>query len=119
MLSMPSILVFGRPMRAFLHVLGFACGELVGADEYGSTIACEVERVGGTVLDGLPVGFRFKQAGGDTELVRQFLMPLLAQVGRSDDQNAAFAVSPFLRDQQAGFDGFAETDFVSKDGALG
>jgi len=44
---------------------------------------------------------------------------LLAQVGRSDDQNAAFALTPFLRDQQAGFDGFAETDFVSKDGALG
>jgi hypothetical protein len=84
-----------------------------------SAIACEVERVGGTVLDGLAVGLGFKQAGGDTELVRQFLMPLLAQVGRRDDQNAALALGPFLGDQQAGFDGFAETDFIGKDGALG
>jgi hypothetical protein len=105
--------------RHGLHVLGFACRELIGADEYGGAVACEVERVCRTVLDGLAVGPGFKQAGGDTELVCQFLMPLLAQVGRGDDQNAALALGPFLRDQQACFDGFAETDFVGKDGAPG
>ena len=87
--------------------------------EYGSAVACEVKRIGGTVLDGLPVGLGFKQASGDTEFVRQFLMPLLAQVGRGNDQNAAFALGPFLRDQQARLDGFAEADFVGKNGALG
>ncbi len=46
-------------------------------------------------------------------------MPLLAQVGRGDDQNSALALSPFLRDQQTGFDGLSETDFIGQDGAFG
>jgi hypothetical protein len=34
-------------------------------------------------------------------------------------KNAALALGPFLRDQQACFDGLSETDLVRKDGALG
>jgi hypothetical protein len=105
--------------RHGLNVLGFAGRELVGADEHGSAIACEVERICRTILDGLPVGLGFKEAGRDTELVCQFLMPLLAQIGRGDDQNAALALGPLLGDQQACLDGFAETDLIGEDGALG
>ena len=44
-------------------------------------------------------------------------MPLFAQVGRGDDKNAAFALCPVLQDDEAGFDGFAQPYFVSKDDA--
>ena len=51
------------------------------------------------------------------ELVLQFLMPLLAQVGRDDDEYPAPSLGPALRDHQARLDGLAEAHFVGKDDA--
>jgi len=44
-------------------------------------------------------------------------MPLLAQVGGHDDQDAATALGPALRDDEAGLDGFSEPDLVREDDA--
>jgi hypothetical protein len=49
--------------RHGLNILGFAGGELVGADEHGSAIASHIERINGAILDGLTVGFGLKEAG--------------------------------------------------------
>lgn len=102
-----------------MNVLGFAGSELVRADKHGCAVACHIERVRRALLDGLAVGLGLKKAGGNAEFVCQFLMPLLAQVGRGDDENPTLALCPALGDQQPGFNRFAQADFISKDGTLG
>jgi hypothetical protein len=47
------------------------------------------------------------------------LLPLLTQGGGDDEDDAAAALGPALGDDEAGFDGFAETDFVGQDDASG
>lgn len=49
------------------------------------------------------------------KLVLQFLMPLFAQVGRNNDQDAAATLGPALRDDETGLDGFAEPNFIGQD----
>ena len=66
------------------------------------------------LLDGRVVGLRFEDSAGEEELLGQFLMPLLAQVGRGDDQDAPLALRPFLREHKTGLDRLAETDLVRK-----
>ena len=78
-----------------------------------------IEWIVDTVLDALPERLRFENGGGKPEFVGQFLMPLLAQVGRCDDQNAALAFGPALRDQETGFDGLAQAHLIGQDHALG
>ena len=46
--------------------------------------------------------------GGEEELVGQLLAPLLAQVGRHDDQQAALSFGPVLGEQKPGLDGLAQ-----------
>lgn len=48
------------------------------------------------------------------EFFRQFDRPLLAQIGRSDHQQAALPFRPLLRQQQSGFNGLPEPDFVGE-----
>jgi len=55
---------------------------------------------------------------GQVEFFQQLLRPLLAQAGRADDQQAAFALGPVLPQHQCRFDGFAKTDLVGQDHAL-
>ena len=50
-----------------------------------------------------------------TKLVLQLLMPLRAQIGRNDNQNAPTTFGPALGNDQARFDSFSESNFVSKD----
>ena len=49
------------------------------------------------------------------ELVLQFLVPLLAQVGRHDDEDTAPALGPALRDDEAGLDRLAQTHLIGQD----
>ena len=51
------------------------------------------------------------------ELVLQFLVPLLAQIGRDNDQDAAAALGPSLRYDEAGFDGLAQAHLIRQDDA--
>src|ERR1035438_9771595 len=53
------------------------------------------------------------------EFVRQLLVPLFAEVGRHDDEQVALALGPPLREEDAGFDGFAQADFVGENRAFG
>jgi hypothetical protein len=78
-----------------------------------------VEGVRHAILDGLPERLCFKDRGGQAELVGQFLMPLLAQIGRRNDEDAAPALGPTLGNQQAGFDSLAQAHLVGQDRALG
>ena len=83
------------------------------------TISVGLERTEVALLDGRVVGLGFQDPAGQEELLGQLLIPLLAQVGRRDDQDAPLALRPLLRQHQAGFDGLAETDFVGQQRALG
>ncbi len=56
---------------------------------------------------------------GEKEFVGEFLVPLLAEVGRSYDENASLSLSPALGQNQPGFDGLAKADFVGKESAFG
>ena len=77
-----------------------------------------LERAEVALLDGRVVGLRFQDAAGQEEFLGQLLMPLLAEVGRRDDQNAPLALRPFLREHQARLDGLAQADFVRQQRAL-
>lgn len=78
----------------------FGFGELVGTDD-GALL---VKRVFAGFAQG-GVVFVFEDGAIQAEFFLYFLMPLLAQVGRGDDKNAAFALCPVLQDDEAGFDG--------------
>ena len=46
-------------------------------------------------------------------------MPLLAKIRRRDDEDAPFALGPFLGNDEARLDGFAEADLVGEQSAFG
>ena len=46
-------------------------------------------------------------------------MPLFAQIGRHDDEDATLALGPALGDQQASFNGLAQANLVGQDHAFG
>lgn len=101
------------PLNLF-DVFGLGLGELVGADYRARG---HQERVLPLLLADGVVTLGFEDQPLQAELVLQFLMPLLAQVGRDDDENPAPSLRPALRDHQARLDGLAEADFVGKDDA--
>lgn len=68
------------------------------------------------LADGV-VALGLKNQALQTKLVLQFLVPLLAQVGGNDDQDAATAFGPTLGDDKTGLDGFAEPNLVGQDDA--
>ena len=45
-------------------------------------------------------------------------MPLLAKIRRRDDEDAPFALCPFLGNDEACLDGLAEADLVGEQGTL-
>ena len=89
-------------------------GELVGAEDDG--VLLEGIEVAGP--DRLVEAACLQDDGRQEELVRQFLAPLLAQVGRHDDQQAALSFGPVLGEQEPGLDGLAQPDFVGQDRTL-
>ena len=54
---------------------------------------------------------------GNVEELQQFVLPLAKQGFGYDQQNALHAFRTALRNDQAGFNGFAQADFVGKDAA--
>ena len=55
-----------------------------------------LKRVQVALLDFLIERLRLQDEGGQKELVQQFLIPLLAEIGRQDDQDFFFSFRPFL-----------------------
>ena len=102
--------------RRGVNVRRFAPRELVGADDDRSV---EVERPEVTALDGLIVRLRFQDGARKEELLAQFLVPLLPQVGRRDNQNPALSLRPALRDDKAGLDRLSKPDLIGQQRALG
>jgi hypothetical protein len=46
-------------------------------------------------------------------------VPLLAEIGRRDDEDAPFALSPFLGNDQSRLDGFTQANLVGEERTLG
>ena len=77
------------------------------------------KRVQVALLDFLIERLRLQDEGGQKELVQQFLIPLLAEIGRQDDQDFSFSFRPFLGDDNARLDGLSQTYFIGENGAFG
>ena len=92
---------------------GFGGGELVGADEDFAGLVKGVEEAA------LAEGGGFEDFGREAEFVGEFLLPLFAKSGGEDEENAAAAFGPALGDDEGGFDGFAEANFVGENDAFG
>ena len=98
-----------------VHVARLAFDELVGTDDdLGRFKRAEL-----ALFDRRVVGPGFQNAAGEKEFLREFLIPLRAQVGGHDDQNPALSLRPFLRQHEAGFDGLAKADFIGQQRAFG
>ena len=97
-----------------LQVVGPGFGERVGADDRPRVV---LERLRIARLARGVVTARFQDQTLQVELVLQLLVPLLAQVGRNDDEDAPLALGPVLGDDQARFDGLPQTHFVGQDDA--
>jgi len=65
-----------------------------------------IEGVANSIFLELIIVFGFKNQGIKSKLVLQLLMPLFAQIGRHNDNNATFALGPMLSEHQPSFDGF-------------
>ena len=46
-------------------------------------------------------------------------MPLLAKIGRDDDEDVTFALRPFLRKNKTGFDCLSKTNLIGKQCTFG
>lgn len=90
----------------------FGFGELVGTDD-GALL---VKRVFAGFAQG-GVVFLFEDDAIQAKFFLYFLMPLFTQVGGGDDEDFAPPLRAALCDDQPGFDGFAEADFIGKDDA--
>ncbi|SPT75018.1 Uncharacterised protein [Arcanobacterium haemolyticum] len=88
------------------ELVGLGVRELVRTDQDLITAAWGDKRV-----DVLTV----HQRGGKSELLAQFLLPLLTQRGRGDDEDAALALCPVLADDDPGLDRLTQADLVSQD----
>src|SRR5699024_6091130 len=84
--------------------------ELVRADQHLSWTSIDLgeQRI---------LRLRVKDRRRNQELLIKLLLPLLTQARGRDDQNAAFALGPVLRDDDASFDRLAEADLVRQDHA--
>ena len=63
--------------------------------------------------------FCFEDTGVQVKFFGHLHCPLLAEIGGCNDEDTAFAFSPFLGNDQPGFNGFAEAYFVGKNRAFG
>lgn len=97
-----------------LDIVSLGLRELVGTDD---RTGGEQERVPLLLLADRVVAFGFEDQPLQAELVLQLLMPLLAQVRRNDDEHLPPPFRPALGDDQAGFDGLAQTNLVGEDHA--
>src|SRR5262245_5483888 len=77
-----------------------------------------IERPMISVFDGCVVRLGFKDVAGQKELFLQLLMPLLTQIGRSDDQYPLLPFRPLLGNDQTCLDGLPQSYLVGKNCAL-
>ena len=92
-----------------------AARKLIGADDDG---VLHLERLKIPLFDCLVVGLRFQYPARQEELFGQFLMPLLAQIGRHDDENTPLPLRPSLRKDKTRLDGLAQANLVGQQRAL-
>jgi hypothetical protein len=97
------------------NVYFLIAGKLIGADEdsisssKGRWIPClylSIER------------FRFQNFAWKEKLLCQFLLPLLAEIGRGDHQNLPSPFSPLLGNDQPSFNSFTQTHFICEQRSL-
>ena len=104
------------PLRA-LHIRCLIPGELVGAEQNGVRLGLERPEV--ALPDRGVVGPGFEDLARQEELFAKLLMPLLPQVGGSDDQNAAFPLRPLLGNNQTCLNRFSQSYLIGEDRPTG
>lgn len=100
--------------RDSVNVAGLRTRELVGADDHRIAL----ERPESPLTYGFVIRLGFQDAAREEKLLRKLLVPLLAQIGRRNNEHAAPALRPLLRDHEAHLDGLAQAHLVGKDRAL-
>jgi hypothetical protein len=95
-------------------MVGLIAGKLIGANDdlFG------LERTEFADPDSRVEGLRFQDFAGQEKLLRQLLVPLLAEIRRDNDQDATLPLGPLLGEHEAGLDGLAETNLVREQGTL-
>src|SRR6266498_4442754 len=71
------------------------------------------------LLDRGIIGLGFENTARQEELFLQFLVPLLTEIGRGDDQETVFALRPSLGEDKPRLDCLAQTHFIRENGAFG
>ena len=98
-----------------------ACGLRSGAPQLARVVMMALLGTRATILAGalrLAVGRGVQDGRGQVEFLLQLKAPLLADGSGADDEQAAAALGPELAEDQAGFDGLAQADFVGQQDAL-
>jgi hypothetical protein len=93
----------------------FRARELIGADH---DRVIDREGLALSVAGGLIIGFPLDDDSGNQEFLGEFLEPLLSQIRRRDDEHAALAFRPSLRNHEAGLDRLAESDLIGEERAF-
>src|SRR5579871_1628457 len=94
-----------------MHIGGFIAGELIRTDDY---YIVALKRAELSLLDRFIVGAGFENSAGQEKLFAQLLMPLLPEIGGSDNQDTALTFRPLLRDNQSRLNGLAQTNLISQ-----
>ena len=105
----------GQVPLGVADVRRFGLGKLVRADDD----FVGVEGIEVTGFDGRIETLGLQNDGRKEEFLQQLAGPLFPEVGRANNQEAAFMFRPVLGEDDTGLDSFAKAHFVSQDGALG
>ncbi|OPZ67417.1 MAG: hypothetical protein BWY83_02619 [bacterium ADurb.Bin478] len=97
------------------NLSALAAGEMDGGEQHLRLI----KRIAETAQLRLAVRCRVEDHVGQVELFLQLQAPLLAQRGRTDDQQASLALCPELAQQKTRFDGFAQPHLIGQQHAFG
>jgi hypothetical protein len=84
----------------------------------GATIGGSANRflsVRAALLNLLVVGTGLEDHAGQEEFLGQLLVPLLAENGWGDSQDAPFAFGPNLRKDKSSLDRLSQPDFIGED----
>ena len=98
-----------------LDVSLFASGKVIRADDDFLLL----KGIQTALFDLLIEKLCFQNPRWKKELIQQLLVPLLAKIGRQDDQNSSFSLRPFLGYDYSRFDGFAQSHLICQDSPFG
>src|SRR5579862_5148745 len=106
------LIKYDQVPRNRCNLIGLACGKFIGCDHDPS---CNFKRLTAHGLLAFTVALGFQDFARDREFRLKLLRPLLPKRSRNDQKNAPLLLCPSLSDDEPGFYGFPEPNFVSED----